>query len=432
MIIMKIRVVIFSLLIILGLAGLLQSQTADTVYRIDIAGDIDMGLAAITERGIREAEEAGAAAVLIYIDTFGGLVDASTRIRDAIFRSSLPVYTYVGGRAWSAGALIAMAGDYMAMTPGSSIGAAEPQPADEKTISALRSEFRSTAEARGRNPDIAMAMVDESISIEGLIGAGQILTLSAVEAERENFSDGTKDNISALLNEKGLGGATLVKVEPLLVEQFARAVAGPLLSGLLLTIGFAGIFLEVVTVGWGVPGTLGVLALAAFFTGHLLTGASHWSVAILFVAGLILIFMEIFVVPGFGITGAGGLIAMLVSLFLIFPDPGVAVQVIALSLLASIAIIMVGLKFLPSSGVWSRIALGTSETVDMGYVAPTDRSHLMNKEGVAVSYCRPSGIVEVEGERVDAISEGGYIDRGASVKVVKVEGTRVIVREIKE
>ncbi len=426
---MRFRVIVFFLLVILGLGGILQGQATEEVYRIDIVGDIDMGLASITERGIREAEEAGAGAVIIYIDTFGGFVDAATRIRDAIFGSSIPVYTYVSGRAWSAGALIAMAGDYLAMTPGSSIGAAKPEPADEKTVSALRSEFRATAEARNRDPELAMAMVDEKMSIEDVVGEGEILTLSAGEAVRNNIADGELSTISQLLAEKDLEGARVTRVEPLLVEQFARVVAGPWLSGLLLTLGFAGIFLEVVTVGWGVPGTLGMLSLAAFFTGHLLTGASHWSVAILFMAGLVLIFLEVFVVPGFGVTGVGGVAAILISLFLIFPNTTIALQVIAGSLVASVFIIAVSLKFLPRSGVWNRIALGTSETVEMGYIAPADRSHFLGKTGVARSYCRPAGIVEIDGERVDAVSEGGYIEKGAQVKVVKIEGNRLVVRK---
>lgn len=426
---MRLRIFIFFLLVILGISGLLQGQTTEEVYRIDIVGDIDMGLAAITERGIREAEEAGARAVIIYIDTFGGLVDPATRIRDAIFGSSIPVYTYVSGRAWSAGALIAMAGDYLAMTPGSSIGAAKPEPADEKTVSALRSEFRATAEARERDPELAMAMVDEGMSIEDVVGEGEILTLSAGEAVRSNIADGELSTLSQLLAEKELEGARIVRVEPLLVEQFARVVAGPWLSGLLLTIGFAGIFLEVVTAGWGVPGTLGILSLAAFFTGHLLTGASHWSVAILFIAGLVLIFLEVFVVPGFGVAGLGGAAAIFISLFLIFPTTTVALQVIAGSLVGAVLIIAVALKFLPRSGAWNRIALGTSETVEMGYIAPADRSHFLGKTGVARSYCRPAGIVEIDGERVDAVSEGGYIEKGAQVKVMKIEGNRLIVRK---
>ncbi len=429
---MRTRALIFLLLLILGVSGFLYGQTEEKVYRIDIVGDIDMGLASITERGIRDAEEAGAKAVIIYIDTFGGFVNAATRIRDAIFGSSIPVYTYVSGRAWSAGALVAMAGDYLAMTPGSSIGAAEPAPADEKTVSALRSEFRATAEARERNPEVAMAMVDKELEIEGLVGSGDILTLSSAEAVEWNIANKQVASLSSFLEERGLGEASLVRVDPLLVEQFARVVAGPWLSGLLLTIGFAGIFLEVVTVGWGVPGTLGILSLAAFFTGHLLTGASHWSVAILFLAGIVLIFLEIFVVPGFGITGLGGLGAIIISLFLIFPNTTLALQVIAGSMLASVILIAIGLQFLPRSGVWSRIALGTSETVELGYVAPADRSKLLGRIGVAQSYFRPSGIVEIDGERIDAVSEGGFIEKGTRVTVVKIEGNRLIVRKAEE
>src|SRR5690606_29200878 len=149
------------------------------VYVIPIEGTIDEGLAAFVERALGEARDGGAVAVLLEINTFGGRVDSATRIKDAVTAMPVPVVAFVTQRAWSAGALIALGARYVAMAPGTSIGAAEPRPADEKTISALRKEFEAAAEARGRDPLVAGAMVDADIEIEGLVEKGQVLTLSA-------------------------------------------------------------------------------------------------------------------------------------------------------------------------------------------------------------------------------------------------------------
>lgn len=417
------------LLVLIAVAGSGQMAQSNSVYLINLTDDVEMGLATILERGIREAEEARAEVIILNIDTYGGLVAAATRMRDAIFASSVPTITFVSGRAWSAGALIAMAGETMIMAPGSSIGAAETRPDDEKVISAFRAEFKATAERRGRNPDYAMAMVDKDIEIEDIIEAGKLLTLSAKEAEEYGFSDGTINSLSLLLEEYGFTDKTLVRVEPKMVENFARAVTGPWLSGLLLTLGMVGLFLEIMSPGWGVPGTIGLLSMASFFTGHLLTGASSFSVIILFLAGIVLLAMEVFVVPGFGITGLGGVLAIGTSLFLVFPDTGQALQVIAASLLASLILIVLLWRFIPKTGFWHRISLATSETVEDGYVGFTDRSHLVGKSGEVLTACRPTGTVLIDGERIDAVSEGGWIEKGKYVEVVKVESVRLVVRE---
>lgn len=429
---MRFRVIIFLLLILIGV--LTQSGFGDSgkVYVMNITGDIDMGLASFLERGVVEAEKDNAEAIILNIDTFGGLVVAATRMRDAIFNSSVPVITYVTGRAWSAGALIALAGEKLIMAPGTTIGAAETQPDDEKFISALRTEFKATAERRGKNPDIAMAMVDKDISIEGIIERGKLLTLSTTDALQHEFADGEALTFTALLNDLGLGKMQVIRVEPTSVEKFARAVTNPMLSGILLTLGFVGLFLEVTAVGWGVPGTIGLLSLAAFFSGHFLTGASHWSIIILFLAGVFLLLLEVFVVPGFGITGLGGGIAVLASLFMTFPTTDIAMKVMAGSVTASFIAIVIALRFLPRSNVWHRIALATSETVDLGYVGPANRENLLGKEGVTITDCRPSGVVIVDDERVDCVSEGGYLKKGVKVKVVKIEGNRLVVRSLEK
>ena len=183
------------LLVLSGVAnvrGVTGQTSAPVVYVISIEGTIDLGLAPFLARTIRQAEEAGAAAVLLEINTFGGRVDAAVAMRDALLNSRVRTIAFVNQRAISAGALIALACNTLVMTQGGTIGAATPvlsgggetQPTDEKSVSYLRSEFRATAESRNRQPEFAEAMVDADVEIEGVIAKGKLLTLTA-DALRE-------------------------------------------------------------------------------------------------------------------------------------------------------------------------------------------------------------------------------------------------------
>ncbi len=402
------------------------------IYSIELSADIDMGLAVIVERGMREAEENNVEAVIIQIDTFGGLSAAATRIRDAIIYSPVPVICFVNGRAWSAGALIALAGDYLVMVPGASIGDAEPVPNTEKNIAAIRGEFKATAEKRGKDPVLAMAMVDKDIYIEDVVEMGKLLTLTAAGAEIHGISDATLASFQEVLRYFDLEEHQLIEVKPRSIETFARAVTNSWLSGLLLTIGFVGLFVEVTTPGWGVPGTLGLLSLAAFFTGHLLTGTSNLSIVILFFVGLFLLVLEIFVIPGFGITGIGGILAVLASLFLAFPTFDIAFKVVSGSFLATVAIVLILMRFLPKSPLWRRLSLSIAETVEEGYVAGPDRGDLLGARGETLTKLRPVGTISVGDRKMDAVSESTFVEKGVFVEIIKIEGSKVIVREYNE
>lgn len=405
-----------------------RSSPGETVYVLSIRGPIEPGLAAYLERGIDAAESAGARAVLFEIDTFGGRVDAATEIRDLMFDLSVPSIAFVKGRAWSAGALITLAAEKIAMVPGASIGAAETIPKEEKAISAMRGEFEATAETRSRDPEIAAAMVDADVVIDGIIGPGKLLTLTAQKAKELGFADLVTGTRREVLQEFGLSGARLVEVQQNWAEKVARFLTEPTISSILLIMGFLGLLFEVTSPGWGVPGTAGVVALALFFGGRMIAGLAGWEVAGLFILGFLLLLAEVFLIPGFGVAGISGIAAIFASLVLSFGDMREAAFVISFSLVVTAFIVAISFKYLGRSLAFGRFVLRTSERSAEGYIATPEREAYLGRVGTAVTVMRPSGTVLIDGARLDAVTEGDFLPKGAAVEVVNVEGPRLVVR----
>jgi membrane-bound serine protease (ClpP class) len=400
------------------------------VYVIPVRGTIDPGLAEYMKRSVALAKEKMADVLLVEIDTFGGRVDAATEIRDILLDVDIPVITFVPHRAWSAGTLIAISGDKLIMGPGSSIGAAETRPLEEKYISAFAAEFRATAEATGRDPNIAAAMVDKDMEIQGVVEKGQLLTLSAKEGERLGFTDGIAKDRQSACAFSGFEASAFIEAEMAKAESVARFLTDPTVSSILLTLGFIGIVFEILTPGWGVAGTTGVLFLGLFYGGRLVVGLVGWEILFLFLIGLLLLAFEIFVLPGFGVAGIAGLIAMFTSIGLSFTSPIQALRAIVVALLFTIIAVTVGIKYLPKSKFGGRFILSKRQLKEDGYVASQDMSWVREKSGHAITPLRPAGIVEVDGQRIDAMSRGEYIERGQKIQVIDVEGNKVVVRGI--
>ena len=268
-----------------------------TVYRVPVTGTIELGIAPFIERSIREAHEAGAAAVILDIRTPGGRVDAAQRIVDALLSAPLPVYAFVNRHAYSAGAMIALATEGVYMVPGAVIGAATPvdgegRKAPEKIVSAMRSEMRAIAEARGREPRIAEAMVDEDIVIPGVVDEGKLLTLTADEAARIGYATEV-ESWDALLEVLELSGADVVTADANWAELLVRFLTHPLVAPMLLTLGFLGLLVEIKTPAFGMAGVAGAVCLALFFGSHYLVGLAGWEELILLGVGLVLLGIEI-------------------------------------------------------------------------------------------------------------------------------------------
>jgi membrane-bound serine protease (ClpP class) len=350
---------------------------------------------------------------------------------------------FVNKRAISAGALISLAAERIAMAEGGTIGAATPvqmgqpgtpaQPVEEKTVSYVRKEFSATAESRKRPPLIAEAMVDADVEIPGLIEKGKLLTLTTEEALKHKVADFRADTIENVLHRLDLQGAEARHVSPNWAEGVVRFLTNPIISSLLITIGMLGIILEIRTPGFGVPGGLGIASMALFFWGHWLVQLAGWEELLLFGSGLVLLVLEIFVTPGFGVAGTLGIAALLgglsLSLFgagasweFILRAAGRVVFSLLLALVASLAL----LRFLPRLPFGRRLILETGLPAGAG--APESDTSRLGKSGTAVSPLRPAGIAEIEGERVDVVSDGELIEPGAPIVVSRVDGNRIVVR----
>ncbi len=399
------------------------------VYGIAIDGTIEPGLAEIVKRGLREARSDGAQAILLEINTFGGRVDAATEIRDQVMASPIPVIGYVTERAWSAGALIALASHHLAMAPASSIGAAEPRPAEEKTIAALRSEFEATAQGHGRDPKVAAAMVDKDVVVEGLVEQGKILSLSATDAREIGFVDLVVGNRAQLLEELDLADAAVVWVQATWAEKLARFVTEPMVSSGLLTLGFLGLMLELFSAGFGIPGSIGLAALGLFFGGRMVAGLAGAEVVILFAAGLVLLGIEVFAVPGFGVLGLGGIVSIVASIVLSYNSATAAAYSLIVAIVLSVVLFMWLSRYFRRSKTWNKLVLKTNQEKSQGYVGLSARQEMIGQKGVTLTACRPAGTVLVGHNRLDAVSEGPYIVAGEKVVVVGRSGAQVVIRQ---
>jgi len=425
----------------------LFAQTAPRpVYVAPIQGVIDLGLAPFVQRVLGEAAQEGAAAVVLDINTFGGRVDAAVLIRDALLDAKVPTVAFVNKRAISAGALIGLAAEKIAMADGGTIGAATPvqigqpgspaQPVEEKTVSYVRKEFRATAESRKRPPLVAEAMVDADVEIPGLVEKGKLLTLTTEEALKHKVADFRADTIDGVLARLGLAGAELRHASPNWAENLVRWLTHPVVSPLLISLGMLGIVLELRTPGFGLPGIVGILGLALFFWGHWLVQLAGWEELLLVAGGLLLLALEIFVIPGFGIAGVLGIAAVLGGLSLSLVGTGASLDFIlaaagrvALALLLALAVSLVLLKILPRLPFGRRLILETGLPAGAGYASAEEGDrHWLGKTGTAHSPLRPAGIAEIEGERVDVVSEGEFIEAGAPIRVARVDGGRIVVR----
>ena len=431
---------------VVGQLSVLSATVRPMVYVVPITGVIDLGVAPFVERVLAEATQAQATAVVLEIDTFGGRVDAAVLIRDVLLRATVPTVAFVNKRAISAGALIALAAERIVMSQGSTIGAATPvqsglpgapaQPVAEKTVSYMRKEFRATAESRNRPPQLAEAMVDADVEIPGVSDKGKLLTLTTDEAMQQQLLDGRANSLEEVLAFLHVPGADVRRPSPTWAERVVRFLTHPVASSLLMTVGLLGILVEIRTPGFGLPGALGVLSLALFFWGHWLVQLAGWEELLLVGLGLVLLVLEVFVTPGFGLVGALGVASVLGGLGLSVVGSGAtgamllaALGRVALSMLLALVASFVLLRFLPKLPFGRQLILQTELPADEGYAsAPSSDSRWLGVTGTAVSALRPAGIAQLDGERVDVVSDGEFINVGTRVAVVRVDGNRIVVR----
>jgi membrane-bound serine protease (ClpP class) len=428
----KLRIVLFALMIGAGLTAIVghistaAAPSSPFVQVIDIDNTIDAGMAHRVQRLVEQAQADGATAILVVLKTNGGVVDDANDIRDALQSSGIPTIAYIKERAWSAGALISLACDKIYMAPGSSIGAAEPIPTTPKTISAIHAEFVALAEQHHRNATIAAGMTDPNVVIPGLKRKGEILSLPPAVALKYHFIDGIADTEIAALAQAGIHQPRLRVATTTMGERIAQFVADPLVSGLLLTIGFLGLLIEMQTLHL-VAGIIGVAALALFFGAHIVAGFSNWVVLVIFALGVLALLFELHVLPGHGISGLVGALLILTSIVLAFGVLYIGLITLSLSLIVSIALFFLALRWLPESAFLRRLAFAGAQTVSAGYVASTPIVGLDGAEGVAQTYLRPAGVAIINGTRYQVQTDGDFIPSQTRIRVKRVEGAHIFV-----
>lgn len=419
------------------------------VYVVPVEGMIDKGLAMYLERALDDAASAESPVVILHIDTFGGLVDAADRIRKTLLNAEVPTVVLIDKNAASAGALISYAADRIVMVPGASIGAAtvveggSGEAAPDKYQSYMRGLMRSTAEANGRDPRIAEAMVDESLEVEGVSPAGQVLTLSSSEALRLGVADAVLSNVTELIDALGFEERSVVMHHSTWAERALRFFGSPVMQSVLMLMMMGGLYFELQTPGVGFPGAIALAGIALFFAPHYMLGlVESWEI-VLFGIGVALLLVEIFLIPGFGVAGIAGLVLVVFSLVAaLIPNIGLqfpslqavssAIITMAITMILLVVLIFSLGRYLPRSERFNMLVLAPELSSITGYTSADTIDELMGLTGLTLTPLRPSGAAEINGTRVDVITSGEFIPSQTMVEVTRVRGSRVEVRPVRD
>ena len=446
------RASVLALLAASALPALAQSRGVPTlrgdgpVVRVTLDGMVDNGMARLAGRAVAEAEARGASALVVRINTYGGLLDAGDAVRTRLLSTDVPVVAVVDRNAASAGALITYAADVIVMTPGASMGAATAvdgagTKAPEKIQSYTRGLMRATAEATGRDPRIAEAMVDSSLGVEGVAAPGRLVTLSAREALRIGVADAVLPGVDAAVAAVGLADREQVLFGTGLAERVLRVLGSPAVASVLLMLMLGGLFFEIQAPGLGLAGLVALVGAALFFAPHYLLGlAQSWEIA-LFVVGVGLLLVELLVLPGFGVFGVAGVVAVLGALGaalipnigFAFPTDGEVARATATLAAALVLVVLLGAslsRWLPQSRRMGRLTLAGDLASDKGFTSAETDLSLVGMRGTAITPLRPAGTAAFGERRVDVVSQGPFVAPGAAVEVVSSRGMRVEVREV--
>lgn len=429
------------------------------VYQIPIKDQIEPALLYVIRRGVTEAKKQKADAVVFVMDTPGGSVKETREIIGLIGSISVPVYTFIEKDAYSAGAIIALSTPNIYMAPGSVIGAATPlmtgpmggpeelsEAVEEKMTSAVAAMVRAAAEQGGYDPQIGEAMVRRELGYTSgtneLCKAGELLTLTASEA-LGILSKGTVGTVGEMLEKVGLQNAEIRELAVTPAEKIARFIAA--FAPILLMIGLGGIYLEIKTPGFGLPGIIGACALVLFFFGHHLAGLAGLEDVLIFAAGVVLLLLEVFVTPGFGLLGFSGLALMFFSLLSamswqlpgellpVLSGSGATLQNALIKLTAgtggTILLGILAAKYLPESRLFRPLILEQSTDKAEGFSAADDHIELLGKEGVAETNLHPGGRARFGDELINVITCGEFIEKNSGVRIIEASGSRIVVEK---
>lgn len=443
-----------------------KPKSEKLVYKFNIKENIAPAIWRQTKQAFEAADSLKADLFLIHMNTYGGTVVDADSIRTRILHSKMPVVVFVDNNAASAGALISIACDRIYMRSGASLGAATVvnqtgEKLPDKYQSYMRATMRATAEAHGkdtiiagqdttirwkRDPQIAEAMVDERVYIPNVIDSGKILTFTPLEAQKNGYCEGIFETVDEVLKQEKMDGARIVEYKPTALEKFIGFMVNPIVSGILIMLILGGIYFEMQSPGIGFALLVAIVAALLYFSPLYLEGlAANWEI-LLFVVGLILIALEIFVVPGFGITGISGITLAFTGLVLSLiknvnftfehvnmGDLLVAVGTVFIGAISGIvlAVYLSQKMFTTERGQFAHLLLRESLKKEDGYLGvEPELLQLKGKSGITVTMLRPSGKISIDGRNYDALAESGLIEKGTRIVVTRVEAAQLYVSEI--
>ena len=476
-----------------GEPGLSETDSSAPVYVIPIVGEIDRALLTFLQRGVQEAQARGASTIIFEIDTFGGRVDSALQIatqigavRDIQTIAFVPAAPAGTGVSWSAGALIAFSTNRIFMAPGTSMGAAAPvtqtaegaEMASEKVVSAVRAQMAALAEKNGYPKAVALAMVDMDVELlevfrdgellvaaaadlpdlerrsraEGwtlekgrvISPAGKLLTLTAGEMEAYGVSSGTVAGLEELLEALSIPSGAVKELSPSAPDKVVAFITSAAVTSLLVLVGLVALYLEITTPGFGVPGTVAIIAFAVVFLGGALLGTAGSLEIVLFLVGVVLLVVEIFLIPGFGVTGISGIVLMILSLVLsrqqfIVPQFDWQWDIflrnlrnIGLAFVGSLVLAGVVFRSFRHVPLFRRLILEGAEGAELGYTVQSEDTGgggLVGRKGIAATALRPSGKAEFGEELMVVETDGEFLDPGAAVEIIEVSGNRILVRK---
>jgi len=436
------------LIAILLHTGTIAKADEKKVLLMKIDAEIDPRTNRYSKLALEEATEIGADLVIIELDTYGGAVNDADDIRTRVLEFEMPIVVFINKDAASAGALISIACDSIYMAPGASIGAATVvvatgEAAPDKYQSYMRSIMRSTAEANGRDPQIAEAMVDQEIEIDSVTEAGKVLTFSTSEAIKHSFCEAELKTVEDVIKRQGIEEYELVEFKLNAAERIIKVFLNPFVSGILILVIIGGIYFELQTPGVGFPILASIIAAILYFVPYYLNGlAANWEIIVFFV-GILLLLLEVFVIPGFGVAGIGGIVMIVGSLILVmlnndvfdfsFVDAGDITKAAAATLsglMASIILMFFGGVRLTQTKVFKRISLEDTQQKSDGYTSNFNEQSYLGMKGTTYTVLRPSGKIFVNGELKDAFTRGEFIEKDKNVEVIDEGGTSLKVKEI--
>lgn len=432
--------------LVFGQAALSQEQNT-TVYKFSIRDDINATSWRNTKQAYLKAMEQNANVMLIEMNTFGGMVNFADSIRSTILDSPIKTIVYINHNAASAGALISLASEKIYMAKGSSIGAAsvvdgQGEVMPEKYQSYMRALMRATAEATGRDPKVAEAFVDEDVDLPTLKEDGKLLSLTSKEATDIGLSDGEVSSLDEILTLENLTGSSMIVHQVTWVDQVIGFLTNPAVQGFLIVLIMGGIYFEMTSPGIGLPFIVALVSGILYFAPLYIEGfAANWEI-LLFIIGVILLLLEIFVIPGFGVAGIAGIVLLVCSFaFSMVPNESFdfsmmppnflfrSFLLVILSIIGAIILSVLFGKSILNSRAFKRLVLADEQASSQGYVSSTFDNEVIGKEGIARTDLRPSGKVEIDGKWFDAVALGGYIEKGTAVQVERHENYNLFVRK---